>query len=64
MFTLSVKVCFNRLLAFVYKITMSILIKFVEWIKAEAEETDDLIIEDARIKRDLEPKLLFTLFTT
>jgi hypothetical protein len=30
----------------VYKITMSLLIEFVEWVKAEAEKTDDLIMED------------------
>jgi hypothetical protein len=47
-FTLSVKVCFSRL-AFVYKIDMSVLIEFVEWVKSEAEKSDDLIMEDARI---------------
>ena len=48
-FTLSVKVCFSRLVAFVYKIDMSVLIEFVEWVKSEAEKSDDLIMEDARI---------------
>jgi hypothetical protein len=27
---------------------MSVLIEFVEWVKAEAEKSDDLIMEDAR----------------
>jgi hypothetical protein len=39
----------TRLVAFVYKIAMSVLIEFVEWVKAEAEKSDDLIMEDARI---------------
>ncbi len=53
----SVKVCKWRLQrfyivntkAFVYKIAMSVLIEFVEWVKAEAEKSDDLIMEDALI---------------
>jgi len=28
---------------------MSVLIEFVEWVKAEAEKSDDLIMEDALI---------------
>jgi hypothetical protein len=28
---------------------MSVLIEFVEWVKSEAEKSDDLIMEDARI---------------